>query len=250
MDTGQLLSNNRPQHQREVSCVYEELTRSMNAAERRLLDVAAQHEGPAVTLAETLRLLVVWSGGLLLCVVVVGVLIWFEAHPVLLAAASGPFGLAGAVCLYAIIMVVAGYRRALAAHRDFVGRQLPQIEAALADGRVAVKRVAAQQVIELVEFEDEGGGFIFDVGDGRLLFLKGQEFEQGQVEQAWPNSEFEIVRTVRGDRWLGIFCTGDELTPLREIDTSDCRDEIVWAHREQLVEGELEQFARSITKVH
>lgn len=64
----------------------------------------------------------------------------------------------------------------------------------------------------------------------------------------WPNSEFEIVRTVHGDVWVGIFCLGEELAPVRELETSQCIDDFVWEAREEVLEGDLEQFVKSITK--
>jgi hypothetical protein len=61
----------------------------------------------------------------------------------------------------------------------------------------------------------------------------------------WPNTQFEIVRTVVGNHLVGVFCQGEKLEPRRVIAMEECQDDIVWADREELVDGDLEQFANS-----
>src|SRR3954465_9190104 len=73
-------------------------------------------------------------------------------------------------------------------------RNSAELTRALEDGRVTVKRVSAVAVIEIEPLEDEGTGYVFDLGDGRVLFLKGQEYvptEDGY--DPWPNTDFELV---------------------------------------------------------
>ncbi len=228
--------------------MYEELTRNMNDQERAMLNKLSLSTYPPVTFAETIKWLAVWAGGILLCGLAATGLIILEPHPVIGGIIGAPIALAGIVCLYAIIMLVDGYFRLTHHHRDFVRGDIPEIKAALDDGQVFVKKVSAEAVIEIVEFEDEGSGYIYDVGDGKILFLKGQRFYPVNDDMSWPNSKFEIVRTVHGDMWVGIFCSGVQLTAIREIKTSECADDIVWADREDILDGDIEQFAKSITK--
>ena len=113
-------------------------------------------------------------------------------------------------------------------------------------GEVVPSDAAAKAVIELEEFVDEGGGYIFDIGDGQVLFLKGQQYFPVNDEMPWPNTSFEIVRTNPGNRWVGIFCYGGELPPIRTIETSECNEDVVWAEHEEIADGDLESFAKSL----
>ncbi len=53
-----------------------------------------------------------------------------------------------------------------------------------------------------------------DPGDGHALYV-----EPGQ--DTWPNDRFEIVRTAKGGLWVGVFCLGEKLDPVRQINTID-----------------------------
>ncbi|MCA9218267.1 MAG: hypothetical protein KDB27_34600, partial [Planctomycetales bacterium] len=193
-----------------MNSVYEELTRNMNEQERGLLNERTLSTVPAVTLAGTALWLAVWTGGMLFCVLAIAGLIILD-HPVLAGILGGPIALSGIVCLYAIIMLLDGHFRLTRYHREFVRRDdIPVIKAAIDAGQVFVKKVSAEAVIEIAEFEDEGSGYIYDVGDGKSLFLKGQWFYPVCDDKPWPNSEFELVRTVHGNVWIGIFCSGVE----------------------------------------
>ena len=159
--------------------------------------------------------------------------------------------LIGIAALYLAMTSVAGYRHWSRHHRDFVRDILPELRKALEDGRVAVKQVAASAVIEIEEFEDEGQGYLFDVGGGNVLFLKGQlYYAENQYAEGggdpWPNTRFDIVRTLHGNHWLGIFCQGDPLEPTRTIAAEDQREEYVWDEREEVRHGTLDEVARAI----
>lgn len=219
----------------------------MNEQERKLLSKQALSTDPPMTFAGTLKWLAVWSGGFVLCCLA-ALAIFLVDMPIPAGIFCGPVAIAVIICLCATIVLIGSYFRWSRYHRDFVQRVIPEIKAALADGRVFVKKVSTDAVIELIEFEDEGSGYIYDVGDGRILFLKGQRFFPVDDGNPWPNSEFEIVRTVHCDLWIGIFCSGESLTPTRELETSECIDDIVWADREDILDGNIEQFAKSITK--
>ncbi len=228
--------------------MYEELTRTMNTQERSLLTELLAHREPPLTLSGTVKWAFVWTGGIVLCAVAATALVSLGVSPVIGGIIGGPLAIAGIICLYAIIMLIGGHHHWSRIHRDFMRHEVPQIKKALGDGNVFVKKVSANAVIEIIEFEDEGSGYIYDVGDGKILLLKGQRFFPINDDMRWPNSEFEMVRTVHGDVWVGIFCFGDELTPVRVLETSECIDDIVWAEREEVLDGDIEHFAQSITK--
>ena len=217
----------------------------MNDQERALLNELVANAVRPVTLAGTVKWVLVWIGGIVLCALAATALISLGVHPVIGGIIGGPLGIAAIICLYAIIVLIGSHRHWSRIHRDFMREELPKIQKALEDGNVFVKKISANAVIEIVEFEDEGSGYIYDVG-GRILFLKGQRFYPVNEDMPWPNSEFEIVRTIHGDIWVGIFCFGKELVPIRELETSVCIDDIVWADREEVLDGDIEQFAKSI----
>ncbi len=226
--------------------VIKELTRTMNAAERAWLTECVTDIQPFITFRDTLNWFIVWSGGLICCGLLAAGIFLAELSPLVGGMLLGPLAIVAIICLYVVIQMWSSYFHWSAVHRNFVRRDVPDIEHALFDGMVAVKNIDATAVIELVEFEDEGGGFIFDLGDGQVLFLKGQQYFPVIDEMPWPNSQFEIVRTVHGNRWVGIFCHGSRLNPVRTIETSDCIEEIACAEREEVVEADIETFALSL----
>jgi hypothetical protein len=73
-------------------------------------------------------------------------------------------------------------------------RQAALLEAALRHNRARVFRVQSTRVVEFEEIEDEGACFAFDVGEGRALFVLGQEF---YADDDFPNSDFSLA-TVLG----------------------------------------------------
>jgi hypothetical protein len=229
--------------------VYDEGTRSLNQQERALLSELVSNSAPLVTAAGAVKWVFVWTGGIVLCALAAIALISLGAHPVITGIIGGPLAIAAIICLYAIIMLIGGHRHWSRIHRKFMRHELPEIYKALENGNVFVKQITANAVIEIVEFEDEGSGFIYDVGDGKILFLKGQRFYPVNEDMAWPNSGFDIVRTVHGGLWVGIFCWGKELAPVRVLEASECIEDIGWDDREELLDGDIDKFAMSITKV-
>ena len=73
-------------------------------------------------------------------------------------------GQAGIICLYAIIMLIGQHHHWSRIHRHFMRHEAPQIQKALENENVFVKKVLANAAIEIIEFEDEGSGYIYDVG--------------------------------------------------------------------------------------
>ncbi len=227
--------------------MYEELTRNMNEQERVLLRELTLSNSP-VTLAETLKWLAVWVGGLLLCGLVATAWIMLEPHPIIGGIVGGPIAIAGIVCFYAIITLISGYSHWTRHYHHFVRSVIPEIKSALNDGQVFVKKITAEAVIEIIDFDNERPGYIYDVGNGKILFLKGQRFYPDNPDMSWPNSEFEIVRTVHGNMWIGIFCSGTELNPIQKYDSSEYIYEVAWNDYEDILIGNVEQFAMSIIK--
>lgn len=154
--------------------------------------------------------------------------------------------LAGIITFFFGANMIAGAFRFRAYGRRHRNNTVPKLQEALEDGRVEVTRVVASAVIVLEESEDEGTGYLFDVGNGQTLLLKGQEYEPVRGEPGWTNTEFEIVRTARHSLWVGLFCSGAELRPLKTIPLAQCDQEFIWSSHEKVLEGNPEQVLATL----
>jgi hypothetical protein len=123
--------------------------------------------------------------------------------------------------------------------------ELPKLDRALRDDTAWVRRVQPNAVIEIWQYEDEGDGYIFDVGNGKLLYLKGQWIEIDSETSPWPNTDFEIIKTTRDRLPLDIICHGEKLEPLRGIASSD-HVNYDWEDHDELFDGELNAYADSL----
>ena len=228
----------------------EELTRAMNDDERSLLTSWVTDVRPFVTLRETMKWSLIWSGGLICVGLLTAYMISFDVSPaggaILGVIVVGPVAIFGIICLCALFLMWSSYFRWSWVHRNFMRHDVPEIRQALLTGMVSVRKIKTTAVIELAEFEDEGSGYVFDIGDGKILFLKGQQDFPVNEEMPWPSTEFEIVRTYPGDRWVGIFCHGEKLVPVRTVELSVCKEEVVWAEREEVADGDPESFVKSL----
>jgi hypothetical protein len=218
----------------------------MTDRERRVLersiDVASQSESGKRSLGWAAS----WFAGFVLFT---SVGVFTVARPRGILSVLGAFAIVlGLVFFLLCVLVLRGYFSWRRFWRRWRSEQEPGIRRALEDGRVMSRRFTATSVIELEEWEDEGPGYLFQVADGKVLFLKGQPYATAEDDTAWPNSDFELVRTLQGNRWVGIFCHGESLTPLRVIAQDQLRDDVIWSEREDVVEGSVESVAASITK--
>jgi hypothetical protein len=115
----------------------------------------------------------------------------------------------GILSFYFACMVISGYVHWSRHARRFVCEDAPKIRAALEDGQAFVWRVTSHRAVVIEEYEDEGSAYIFDLGDGTSLYLRGQEYYPEHDDAPWPAQQFEIVRTALDGRLVGIF-TGRE----------------------------------------
>lgn len=90
----------------------------------------------------------------------------------------------------------------------------------LQDGQVEVLECRPRAVVALEEFEDEGPGFFFDLGDGQLLFLQGQYLYDLTEKKKFPSTYFTFVRAPHSRSALSIASQGEVLSPLRTIQLS------------------------------
>jgi hypothetical protein len=219
----------------------------MTDSERQILQQRIARMGRAPESRGGVGRLLAWCLGLALCIVLAGALLLEAPGPVMTGVLGGVICLAGVLLLYGAFVLARSQidQRRL---RKYVETQvLPNTQAALTCRRVFVKRIRASSVIVIRAFEDEGDGYIFDVGQGRVLFLKGQEYHPASAGMNWPNAEFEIVRSLDRDVLVGIFCYGTKLEPVSTIDGRLYREEVIWEDREELAEATTSEFVARVT---
>jgi hypothetical protein len=184
-----------------------------------LLEERANWRRP-VTFRNAVKWAVIWGSGFVACIALIAVSLQLgeQLGPPL---AAIP-GTAALVCFVAFVIVVSSYPRWAKYERDWTTNRLPKLKEALEDASVNVRSVLATSVVEVEGDEDVGNGYIFDVGDGKLLFLQGSDPVDDVMP--WPNNEFEIIHTTRDQEWVGIFCRGSRLEPVRTVQTHELND--------------------------
>lgn len=235
-----------------ISSVYREYSREMNRAERDLLErwLATYGERPRSYAAR-------WILVLLSVLAVAsyaasrGIEGLRDAHEagtkVVTALPLGVMMLVQIACVGGIVAVIVSRRRQRAEYEMMSKEVVPGVRAALDDGKVAVAQVEAQAVVVIQAAEDEGNGYVFDIGDGRMLFLQGQEFDEVRGDDGnWPNTAFEMVRTANGGMWLGVFGNGAPLTAERVISVTECREDADWPESGQVLEKTLDAFMAEV----
>jgi len=219
----------------------QDYTREMTAEERASLQNALRPQPPGVWQSrgdarETWGLAAVW----ILTLVVIASF-----------GRVNPGGLAAGIAVGAILIgrrLVAA-TRGKAKHQTFqtehAARRAREVARVLEDGRVTVRRVRAVAVVEIEPLEDEGTGYVFDLGDGRVLFIKGEYF-RADGEAPWPNTEFEIVRTIADGEILDVHCHGTALPPLRVIPGDDVDPQAGWDEREEVLHMSVDEAVRTV----
>lgn len=101
--------------------------------------------------------------------------------------------------------------------RKPVIQALRRFESALQSDTAVETRIRSREMVEFEELEDEGACYAFQVDQGRIVFVTGQEF---YASQRFPTSDFSIIdiRT-QGGSLVEQFVEKREarLEPLRKI---------------------------------
>jgi hypothetical protein len=165
-------------------------------------------------------------------------------------AASAAIAIAAGVALGGVPLARAAIResRRLKFGERYTAQRDRELAAMLEDRRVTVKRVHAVAVVEIEPMEDEGTGYVFDLGDGRVLFLKGQDYDVADDDAPWPNTDFEIVRAATDGTMLGLHCHGAALRPLRVVPRDDVDPQKGWDEREEVLEMSMDEAMRSVLR--
>jgi hypothetical protein len=227
--------------------MYHESTRDMKDRERRLLQDSLAFTSPVST-RRMFIYMAAWICALLLLGVGEVILFSVELHPALRGLLGVVLVLAGIASLFGFMACVSGYFRWRRYVRHFHRDTAPMIRAALESGKVLSKQVTADSVIVFKEFDDEGPACIFGIGDGRSLILKGQQCLPVDINMPWPSSKFEIARSADTGMWIGIFSSGEPLTPIRIVKMADCNDDFFWADMEEVVQGSPDEVLAEVLK--
>ncbi len=95
-----------------------------------------------------------------------------------------------------------------------------RLREALAENRVEVTHFQAYGAISLA---DERPGWIFDLGGGQLIYLRGIDAYPCNVdgEEGWPCSHFETAWVPGAGIWLGTEALGPGLPSVPLVDPSE-----------------------------
>ena len=225
--------------------MYSEYQRQLTEDEKMSLAQQA-NASSLVNVRATLFWLFVFTLVLAICVGAMAILISLSpTWGPILAACPGVIGFG---CVLCIVMFLQGHLDHARFHRQFKVETRPQLLKAIEADSAIVREFKATRCIKLVPFEDEGAGFIYDIGDGSLVFLKGQAYEHDEEDQSnpWPNDHFSIVHTGCRKFLIDIELHGKCLEPIEEFDLGDCLDDIIWSVREDVLAGDLFEFTRSL----
>ena len=224
-----------------------EYVREMSTEERAELQSAMQPEPPRPR--QPLITAEAW-GPVLIAVLTLAVIALAGGN-------KGGLAIAGAA-----VVLVGGYQLVVTAVRNartqkhahayddaYQTRRRRELARVLEDGRVTVKRVRPVAVVELEPMEDEGSGYLFDLGDGRVLFLKGADYRPlDDGESPWPNTDFEIVRAALDDSFIALCCRGDALTPLWVVQGEECDPQAAWDEREEVLDMNLQEAVNTVLR--
>jgi len=119
--------------------------------------------------------------------------------------AARPFQpvLFGAAAVWVLIQMVRFYNDERNRSRD--------VRDDLLRGEAEVRQYSAVAAIRVEETEDEGTGFFIQLSDGKILYLRGQQFYDLEDQRRFPNDRFECVVAPTSKWPLGFECTGDYL---------------------------------------
>lgn len=224
----------------------QESVREMSAEERAPLRAAmqppARRPQPIVT-REGWLMAAVW--------LLVPVVLWLRGERSV-GGYAGVLVLGAGIAGYHLVSTARANARHRRNHAIWTTQRGGELARVLEDGRAVVTRVRAAAVVQIEPWEDEGTGYLFDLGDGRVLSMKGDDYfvdGEDQDEARWPNTDFEVVRAAADRRILGMHLHGEALPPVRIIQNGEY-DAERWSNlTEGVLEMSLDDAVRSILRV-
>ena len=94
-----------------------------------------------------------------------------------------------------------------------------QLQEVLRSGTAQVVRVRSSAYAEFAELADLGPMYVFEVGDGKLFVVRGQEYYE---TEAFPSLDFELVHVPRAFSVIHTF--GPKASPVIKYPESAMRD--------------------------
>jgi hypothetical protein len=155
-----------------------------------------------------------------------------------------------ASCWYAVSSLPR-YLRVRKVNTNLYTHMDARLRRVLEDGRVRVRRVSAVAVVAIEPVGDEGFGCLFDLGDGRVLFLKNGHLPylgDGDEDEPWPCTEFELVERVADRGFVKLSCTGSALRPVRVVGTDEYDTDEFWDDRDEVLKMSLDEAVRTIVR--
>lgn len=122
-----------------------------------------------------------------------------------------------------------------------------RLESALVRDEANVFDFKARSFVEFQEIEDEGACYAFDLGDGVMAFVAGQEF---YPEARFPSLDFSIVYPLDADGYevdVLIEKRGSKADPVRKLAAKVKRDYVIPEHLEAL-EGQLSELESLLSR--
>jgi hypothetical protein len=128
------------------------------------------------------------------------------------------FSVSQAIATIAAVLLAVGsaYWIARKYEGDF---QRPTHQAAIVAGRAEILHVITSRAVERADPEDFGTAYYLEVqvaGEPRLLYLQGQYFDELE-EGLFPNTEFNLVRTLATKEVLDLELLGQPFLPERVL---------------------------------
>ncbi len=124
-------------------------------------------------------------------------------------------------------------------------RELKGIEDLKAKNLVTSIQVKTNEYYELVEEEDEGVYYLFQIQADKILSFGGQDF---YASKKFPNSDFEIVEGKSNSGkivLLETYCHGEKIKPIKKVKGKEKWDllEKFDFDKFEITDGRLERFA-------
>ncbi len=117
------------------------------------------------------------------------------------------------------------------------------IERDLEAGEVDEYEIASTRVIRVDQAEDEGVGFLFDVGEAQLFALVGQDLTDLESSGVFPSTRVVVVVAPSARRIIAIHARGERLAvaavrePFDENESSIVEDGFGWLPRSASRDG-------------
>jgi hypothetical protein len=154
-------------------------TRPLTEAEKRLLRWAVSHRERR--LRKALRGTLSWGA------IVLGVLWIFSIFATIIDERGPSWYLSGLIWLViALPMTLWSY----AGVRSDLAKAVRRFESAMRLNTASTVRIQSTEMVEFEEEEDKGVRYAFQLTNGRMVFLSGQEF---YPSPQFPNSDFSLV---------------------------------------------------------